>query len=425
MPLAHREREVAELIKAIDPEPRAIPQRDRAARRAVELADAIETLRQQAPSPAALESKPDEPRPVAAWRIIGAFAIDAPRPFATDKPVDLAARYPDLKGQPAAWRPSAPVDSQGTIDLGQIYGRTDRLAAFGYSEISSSAARSARMLIGSDDTLTVWLNGKTVYDYRSSRSFNPATDRVDVSLLQGINRIVIKCGNTNGEWKFSLAMTPPPIVYRPITDWRMVGPFPASNKPPFATDAPVDLSKKHENRKGQPASWQAVKPVNDKGAIDLAAHYSTRDNGVAAFGYAELKSSTVRQARMLIGSNDTFTVWHNGKQVYDSQVGRSWAPDHARIDVPLLGGTNRTLVRCGNTGGNWMYSLALSEDEVRPGETPPAELAHEQPSFEHCARRCLPFKWRPARLLNGSSRSSTARHQPTIWLPRWPRTRAI
>ncbi len=123
MPLARREREVAEALSAIDPEPRAFPQRDRAARRALELADALETLRQQAPTPAPLETKPDEPRPVAAWRVVGAFAIDAPAPFPTDKPLDLGAKYPDLKGQPAAWRPSAPVDAQGTIDLGQIYGR--------------------------------------------------------------------------------------------------------------------------------------------------------------------------------------------------------------------------------------------------------------------------------------------------------------
>ncbi len=245
------------------------------------------------------------------------------------------------------------------------------------------------MLIGSDDTLTVWLNGKTVYDFRSNRSHSPATDRVDVSLIQGINRIFVKCGNVNGEWKFSLAVTPPPLVYRPITDWRVIGPFPGGIKPPFPTDGAVDLSKSQDNGKGKPASWRSIKPVNDKGAIDLASHYSTRDNGIAALGYAELKSQTVRQARMLIGSNDTFTVWLNGKQVYDSQVGRSWAPDHARIDVPLVGGTNRILVKCGNTGGNWMYSVALSEDSTRPGENPPAELAHEQPSFERF-REALP-----------------------------------
>ena len=245
------------------------------------------------------------------------------------------------------------------------------------------------MLIGSDDTLTVWLNGKTVYDFRGNRSHSPATDRVDVSLVEGINRIVVKCGNC--EWRVEILARHHAAAGGLSADYRLAGgwSFSRASKPPFATDTPVDLNKKHANRKGQPAPWQAVKPVNGKGAIDLAGHYSTRDNGVAAFGYAELKSPTVRQARMLIGSNDTFTVWLNGKQVYDSQVGRSWAPDHARIDVPLEGGTNRILVKCGNTGGNWMYSVALSEDGVRPADTPRVELAHEQPSFERL-REALP-----------------------------------
>jgi hypothetical protein len=211
-PLARREREVADAFRAIDPEPRAIGQRDRAARRARELADALETLRQQAPSVPPPESKPGEPRPLTTWHVLGAFPIDKSVPFAVDKTVDLRATYPDRKDKPAAWRVSAPVDAFGTIDLGQLYTRDDKLAAFGYTEVVSPSARPARMLIGSDDTLRVWLNGKKVYDYRDSRSHSPAADRVEVSLAAGINRVVLKCCNNNGEWKFSVALTPNPPV---------------------------------------------------------------------------------------------------------------------------------------------------------------------------------------------------------------------
>ena len=75
---------------------------------------------------------PTSPGHWPAWRVLGAFPIDSPSPFPIDKPVDLSAKYTDRKGQPAAWRPSAPVDGQGTIDLGQLFGRDDKLAAFGY-----------------------------------------------------------------------------------------------------------------------------------------------------------------------------------------------------------------------------------------------------------------------------------------------------
>jgi hypothetical protein len=206
-PLARREREVAEALSAIDPEPRAVPHRDRAARRARELADSLEAIRQQVPGPAARETGTDEPRPLVAWRLVGVFPIDGGPPLAIDKPVDLGAKFTDKKGQPAVWKPSAPVDAEGTIDIGQLYGREDRSAAFGYSEISRPTARAARMLVGSDDTLTVWLNGKMVYDFRGDRSYRAATDRVDVWLVEGANRILVKCGNGNGEWKFSVAFS--------------------------------------------------------------------------------------------------------------------------------------------------------------------------------------------------------------------------
>ena len=165
-PLARREREVAEALSAIDPEPRAVPQRDRAARRAVEFADALETLRQQAPTVAPLETKPDEPRPLAAWRVLGAFPIDSPPPFPIDKTIDLVRSTPTAKVSRPPGSHRRPSTARAPSTSASSYGRDDKLAAFGYSEIPSPAARSARMLIGSDDTLTVWLNGKTVYDFR-------------------------------------------------------------------------------------------------------------------------------------------------------------------------------------------------------------------------------------------------------------------
>ena len=127
--------------------------------------------------PAPLESKPDEPRPLAAWRIIGAFAIDAPAPFAIDKPVDLAREVPRLERTARRLETIGPGRRSGhhrpRPDL-RPRRQARRVRLF---RDLQPAARSARMLIGSDDTLTVWLNGKTVYDFRSNRSYSPATDR--------------------------------------------------------------------------------------------------------------------------------------------------------------------------------------------------------------------------------------------------------
>jgi len=385
-PLAQREREAAALLAKADPEPRAKPQRDRAARRAEALADALDALRRQAP---AFDAKADEPRPLTGWKTLGTFPIKDAPPFPADQPVDLDGKYTDRKGQPAAWKPATPVDNQGLIDLGQIYSREDNQAAFGYTEAPSPAARQASMAIGSDDTLTVWLNGKQVFDHQANRSYNAGADRVNVPLVAGVNRILVKCGNLNGDWKFSVALTPPPEGYRPITDWRVAGVFrPADNRVP--ADQPVDPNAKYADRKGQPAAWRPARPVNEHGAIDLAAIFEARDGDTAAYGHAEVKSPAARAARLLLGSNDTLTVWLNGKQVHDFQGSHAWAPDQARVDVALAEGVNRILVKCGNTGGPWMYSVALSDDPAAsPRPETPEELARKEPNFQRL-RESLP-----------------------------------
>ncbi len=96
---------------------------------------------------------------------------------------------------------------KGQVDLGQIYSHDDDLAAYGYAEINSIANRPAQMVVGSDDTLKVWLNGKQVYDYSDRRGFDHEQTRFDVSLVRGVNHVLVRCGNRGGPWQFSVAVT--------------------------------------------------------------------------------------------------------------------------------------------------------------------------------------------------------------------------
>ena len=63
------------------------------------------------------------------------------------------------------------MDRDGQIDLGRVYSDDDDRAAYGYAEIKSPSERKAQMVVGSDDTLTVWVNGKQVYDFADRRGF--------------------------------------------------------------------------------------------------------------------------------------------------------------------------------------------------------------------------------------------------------------
>ena len=65
------------------------------------------------------------------------------------------------------------------------------------------------MAVGSDDTLTVWLNGKEVYQFSDRRGFEHEQARFDVTLRKGTNRVLIRCGNRGGPWQFAVAVTAP------------------------------------------------------------------------------------------------------------------------------------------------------------------------------------------------------------------------
>jgi len=148
-------------------------------------------------------------QPITEWRLLGPFATESKSPFDPAGPVDLNASYKGRNEEPVVWKASKAVDDDGQIDLNRLYPNVDGLSVFGYAEIANIEARSGELAVGSDDTLTVWINGKQVYDHQERRSFSPATDRKRVRLDKGTNQILIKCGNQGGGWQFSVAVSTP------------------------------------------------------------------------------------------------------------------------------------------------------------------------------------------------------------------------
>jgi putative membrane-bound dehydrogenase-like protein len=148
-------------------------------------------------------------KPVTEWRVAGPFPIAAPPVLDANKAIDPKARFEGAGGRHVTWRSVKPVDPRGQLDLGRTYSHDDDLAAFAYAEIPSPTDRPAQMAVGSDDTLTVWLNGKEVYKFSDRRGFDHEQARFDVTLKKGTNRVLICCGNRGGPWQYAVAVTAP------------------------------------------------------------------------------------------------------------------------------------------------------------------------------------------------------------------------
>jgi putative heme-binding domain-containing protein len=145
------------------------------------------------------------PRPIRAWRLLGPFPIKNDPPFPVVVPIDFKATHVGVQDEPVAWK-SVEAGRRGMVDLARIYKDDADLAAYGYAEVTSPSARKAEFLVGSDDTLTVWINGEKVFDYQDLRGFSPDSNRFDAPLNEGLNRILVHCGNGGGPWRFAVAL---------------------------------------------------------------------------------------------------------------------------------------------------------------------------------------------------------------------------
>ncbi|MGE3820183.1 MAG: PVC-type heme-binding CxxCH protein [Isosphaeraceae bacterium] len=144
-------------------------------------------------------------RPIRSWRILGPFPIKDEPPFPVEGNVDLSRTYPGFQDAPLTRNVMA-SGRRGMVDLEKAIRGASDVAAFGYAEVTSPADRKAEFVVGSDDTLTVWVNGEKVFDFQDNRGFTPDANRFDVALNQGVNRVLVKCGNTGGAWQFAVAV---------------------------------------------------------------------------------------------------------------------------------------------------------------------------------------------------------------------------
>jgi len=114
--------------------------------------------------------------------------------------------------EPAAWKETQFADDgqTGRVNLDKAFGRAEHIAAYAVCWLSCPEAVSdAKLLIGCDDYIKVWINGKLVHTYKTERRAGEADqDEVEkISLKKGYNRVVVKCVDVVANWNFFFRLT--------------------------------------------------------------------------------------------------------------------------------------------------------------------------------------------------------------------------
>jgi hypothetical protein len=92
------------------------------------------------------------------------------------------------------------------IDMTKYMSPIDRAFYYAAVYVYSPTARSARLLVRSDDDVKVWLNHTKVHETAAGRSVNTAVDKVNISLGSGWNMILLKVVNSGGSTGFAVCV---------------------------------------------------------------------------------------------------------------------------------------------------------------------------------------------------------------------------
>jgi len=145
---------------------------------------------------------------IVAWQVSGPYTKDVQASELFDTPF-----APEQEGQEVQWK-AMPVgttpDSPWLIEPDKVEGLAGNTrVAYLRTRISSPKEQKARLELGSDDGVKVWLNGQLVHANNAERPVQPGQDKADVTLKEGVNSVLIKLTQNGGQWAMCVRFRAP------------------------------------------------------------------------------------------------------------------------------------------------------------------------------------------------------------------------
>jgi serine/threonine-protein kinase len=138
------------------------------------------------------------------WHIIGPFDSDHndsgfDKVYPPEKEIRLDRSYGGKKGRQVPWRPFQEFAVGSIVNL-RRFEDNDFAVVYLYHALETSEPVELPVGLGSDDTLTVWLNGEKLLAKKIRRGVTPDEDHVTLRCRPGRNELLLKIANHNGEW---------------------------------------------------------------------------------------------------------------------------------------------------------------------------------------------------------------------------------
>jgi hypothetical protein len=152
--------------------------------------------------------------------------------------------------------------------------------------------------------------------------------------------------------------------------WYYAGPFDNTERAGFDFAYPpekkVDLKATYEGKDGVKVTWKEFTGFKTGKVTDLDTLFPKAKNNAVVYLYHEFNSPKAYKWPLSFGSDDTLSVFMNGKRIFHEGYARPAAPDQDRVEVNVKEGKNELLVKICQEGGGWQVYVAPELPEIIP-----------------------------------------------------------
>jgi hypothetical protein len=283
---------------------------------------------------------------------------------------------------------------------GHYFGtRPTESSVYAHVYVYSPTDRSAKLLLGSDDGIKVWLNKQEILTKEVYTEWRKDEFRVNVQLNAGWNQLLCKISQGGGDYKFSACFkdtsnqpfydlvyqTNNPAYYEGeaeyIRSWLLNG-FHQDNPDYFYNYLKTNYLGKieaninpNEGDEMGGKTWAVYNSGNPY--IDINGNYNDIDYGVC-YAFTKIQADSEKTCQLWMGYDDGARVWLNGKEIiFDNRYG-SFTADYKKVDITLQPGENRLLVKISEWMGDSGFTAKICTSDGKqidgisydPGPTP-------------------------------------------------------
>ncbi len=169
------------------------------------------------------------------WVVVGPFDTGINRILPPEQGIDIDQEMQSKDKKKIKWkRVKAELRDAGggkaaVLDLAPQFAPKDNVNGYALIHVKAPAAMDAKLLLGFDDGIKVWVNESIAFSKDSGGGLTPDKETASIKLEDGWNRILVKVRNGTGGYGFAFRIADankkpiPGLEYNPYGD-QLVGP---------------------------------------------------------------------------------------------------------------------------------------------------------------------------------------------------------